>query len=119
MAAAGLENRASQGRVRRRAPRRRGRRAQLTIPAEVWKRAEELAAAAGTTTNDVLAGFAAKGMAVTERQMETARVAAARARAYEAGHPPAGKKGELPSEEELVEAAQSLRRELAADLGEA
>ena len=110
LAAAHVFERAS-GVSRRRAPKQEGRRAQLTIPASVWTRAEELARVLGTTPNDVLAVFAAKGMVVADRQLATARIAADRVAAYRAGAVDEGN-AELPPAEELEEAARALRREL-------
>lgn len=99
---------------RRRAPRRRGRRTQLTVPAKVWQRAEKLAAETGTTPNDVVVSFAVKGMDLTERQIEVARLAAKRTRAYRSGAGRPSRAPEVPAEDELVEAAGALRRDLAA-----
>ena len=96
---------------RLRAPKRDGQRAQLTIPAAVWARAEELAELIGTTPNDVLAIFASKGMQLADRQLEMARIAAERVAALGERAEP-GKYVEMPSEDELEEAAQLLRREL-------
>ena len=92
-----------------RAPRQAGHRAQMTVPEAVWNRAVELAALVGTTANDVLAVYATKGMTLTDRQIETAEVAAARVEAYAEGRPAAP--DQLPSIEELVDAATALRDE--------
>ena len=100
-------------RERMRAPRQDGHRAQLTVPAPVWERAEEIAGIIGTTPNDVLAIFAGKGMELADRQLETARVAAARVRAYTEAVEPEG--ADLPTMDELLQAAGALRLELDAE----
>jgi hypothetical protein len=97
---------------RMRAPRQGGHRAQMTIPEAVWNRAVELAELVGTTANDVLAVYATKGMKLTDRQIETAGIAAARVEALAEGAATT-LTDELPSIEELLGAATALRDESA------
>lgn len=83
----------------------------MTVATPVWARAVEIAELIGTTPNDVLAIFASKGMELADRQLATARRAAARVAAYEEGASSSAK-GEMPTAAELDEAAGLLRREL-------
>lgn len=64
-------------RQRRRAPRRVGHRAQLTVPAEMWSEITQIARAAGTTPNDALVRLA------SERLDDQRRALAIRKRADE------------------------------------
>lgn len=83
----------------------------MTIPEPVWDRAEDLAGLMGTTPNDVLALFAAKGMVLADRQLETAQIAADRVAAFRSES--AGVQDvEMPPADDLDEAAKLLRREL-------
>jgi hypothetical protein len=97
-------------RQRRRAPRRSGHRAQLTVPDDMWSEVTGIARAAGTTPNDVLVHL------VAERLADRRRTAALRRRADERWHafaetPPAIEAiGEEPlSEKELVELSEAFR----------
>lgn len=69
---------------RRRAPHRAGHRTTLTVPPEVYARAEQLARELGTTTNDALIRLAGEGAAARERQARIAALAAERAQAIDA-----------------------------------
>jgi predicted DNA-binding ribbon-helix-helix protein len=60
---------------RQRAPRRKGHRAQLTVPESMWRELTGLARAAGTTPNDVLIRLA------SERLRDRTRAVALRKRA--------------------------------------
>jgi len=62
---------------RRRAPRRTGHRAQLTVPEDMWRELTGIARAAGTTANDVLVRLA------SERLRDRRRAVALRKRADE------------------------------------
>jgi len=101
-------------RPRERAPRREGKRTQLTVPTAIWDEAVRLAAALGTTPNDVLVGFAAEGMHAVGRRLELARIAEERWRGYLEAEELTESAG-FPSEEAAVRAAQTLRRELSGD----
>ena len=62
---------------RQRAPRRTGRRVQLTVPEDMWRELAGIARAAGTTPNDVLVRVA------SERLRDHRRATALRKRADE------------------------------------
>ncbi len=98
---------------RRRAPRRQGHRAQLTVPAQAWARAQEIAAEQGTTPNDVLAQLMLRGLDLVERERSVESVAESRIRAYRARHGMTDRAGEFPTTGEAEEQAQALLRYLA------
>lgn len=100
---------------RRRAPRRQGHRAQLTVPAQAWVRAQELAAEQGTTPNDVLAQLMLRGLEVVELERSVESVAASRIHAYRARHGAVDLAGEFPTAEDAEEQAHALLRDLAGD----
>jgi hypothetical protein len=56
---------------RRRAPRRTGRRAQLTVPEHLWSEIVSIANAAGTTPNDILIRLAAERLEERRRPPAT------------------------------------------------
>jgi hypothetical protein len=100
---------------RQRAPRQEGQRAQLTVPAHAWERAQELAAEQATTPNDVLAQLVLRGLELVERERSAARIAESRVGAYRAlrgGHDDVGP---FPTTAEAEDQAQALHRDLAGD----
>lgn len=101
-------------RARKRAPKRDGHRAQLTVPKDIWREAERVAQEVGTTPNDVVIHFAAEGMRMIERQARIDHLAERRWRAYLAAGG-SGSGGEYPSREEAMRAGQALRRDMARD----
>lgn len=98
---------------RRRAPRRQGHRAQLTIPARAWTRAQELAAEQGTTPNDVLAQLVLRGLDLVERERTVELVAESRIGPYRAQRGVSDDGGEFPTADEAEEQARALHRDLA------
>ncbi len=100
------------GRVRQRAPRRTaGRRAQLTVPEEMWSEIEQLAAHAGTTPNDVLVQLAAERLSERRRRSELQARAERRWRAFRDAAPAPRASAEPLSESELVALALEMREE--------
>jgi hypothetical protein len=99
--------------VRKRAPRRQGHRAQLTVPAGAWDRAQELAAEQGTTPNDVLAQLVLRGLELVERERAIGRIADARTGAYRAQRIVMDGSAALPTVEEAEKQAYEMRRDLA------
>jgi hypothetical protein len=95
--------------VRRRAPRRTGQRAQLTVPSQVWDEVVRIADVAGTTPNDVLVRLAAERLEDRRRSIELSGRAEERWRKFlEAS--PAAEESEAPlSEHELIELSRALR----------
>lgn len=94
---------------RSRAPKRLGERAQLTIPDDLMRLAEQIAASTGTTRNDVLVRLATAGAEAYERrQVLAARVDAARRAAFRL--PGLTASGEL-SEGEMLDAVAAMRRD--------
>lgn len=98
-------------RVRRRAPRRAGRRAQLTVPEEVWREIVDIADAAGTTPNDVLVRLAAERLEDRRRSTELSRRAEERWRGFLDATPPPGAAAVPLGEQELIELGGTLRAE--------
>ena len=101
--------------ARQRAPRREGRRAQLTVPAHAWNRARELAAEQGTTPNDVLAQLVLRGLELVERERSVQSIATSRVDAYRVRRGAGADAGPLPAVEDAEEQARALRRDLAGD----
>ena len=99
--------------IRQRAPRRQGHRAQLTVPADAWDRAQQLAREQGTTPNDILAQLVLRGLDIVERERATALVAESRIGAYRRRHAAGSDDDELPTVEQAEEQALALRRDLA------
>jgi hypothetical protein len=97
--------------ARRRAPRRTGQRAQLTVPSQVWDEVVRIADAAGTTPNDVLVRLAAERLEDRRRSIELSGRADERWRKFiEAS--PTGEPSEAPlSEHELIELSGALRND--------
>lgn len=97
--------------IRRRAPRRTGRRhrAQLTVPEDMWRRLTQIAQAAGTTPNDALVRLAAERLDDRQRALELQRRADERWRAFAAGTPTRKTAAEPLTEEELVELSAAFR----------
>lgn len=94
---------------RRRAPHRSGRRTTLTVPDEVYSRAEQLARELGTTTNDALIRLAGEGAAARERSERIAELAQERRAAVERVRPVDTLP--FPSADELREAMLAGRRD--------
>lgn len=67
---------------RRRAPRRTGHRAQLTVPAGMWLELTGIARAAGTTANDVLVRLALERLRDRQRTVALRKRADQRWRAF-------------------------------------
>src|SRR5690242_17026019 len=70
--------------IRQRAPRRTGRRrrAQLTVPEDMWRQLTKIARAAGTTPNDALVRLAAERLDDRQRALDLQRRADERWRAF-------------------------------------
>lgn len=104
---------AEAGRQRRRAPRRTGRRTQLTVPDGMWLELTEIATAAGTTPNDVLVLLAGERLDDRRRAASLKRLADDRWRAFtdaDGGAPVA--EGVKPlTEEQLVELSRAFRED--------
>lgn len=105
------------GRRRQRAPKRAGHRAQLTVPEGLWTAIGQIADQLGSTRNDVLVRMASQRLAEVEGQARVRRLARERWDAFLAAERSAPQAG-MPSAEELVEAAQDLRRDLAGSSAE-
>jgi hypothetical protein len=97
---------------RRRAPHRAGHRTTLTVPPEIYARAEQLARELGTTTNDALVRLAGEGAAARERRERIAALSDERRAAVEGVR--LGGTDSFPSPEELREAMLGGRRDDAA-----
>jgi hypothetical protein len=95
--------------VRRRAPRRTGRRAQLTVPERVWSEIVGIADAAGTTPNDVLVRLAAERLEDRRRSIELGRRAEERWRAFIDAAPAPSAAATPLSEQELIKLSGTLR----------
>jgi hypothetical protein len=98
-------------RVRQRAPRRTGRRAQLTVPDQVWSEIEGIADAAGTTPNDVLVRLAAERLEDRRRSIELGRRAEKRWRGFIDAAPAPGAAVAPLSAQELIELSGTLRED--------
>ena len=96
---------------RRRAPRRTGRRAQLTVPEQVWSELVGIADAAGTTPNDVLVRLAAERLEERRRSIELSRRAEERWRGFLDATPAPGATVAPLGERELIELSGTLRAE--------
>jgi predicted DNA-binding ribbon-helix-helix protein len=100
------------GRQRRRAPRRTGRRTQLTVPDDMWLELTEIARAAGTTPNDALVLLAGERLRDRRRAAALKRVADDRWRAFTDADGGAPAEGTQPlSEEQLVELSRAFRED--------
>ena len=96
---------------RRRAPRRTGRRAQLTVPEQVWSEIVGIADAAGTTPNDVLVRLAAERLEERRRSLELSRRAEERWQGFLDAAPIPGAAAAPLGEQELIELSGTLRAE--------
>jgi hypothetical protein len=94
--------------ARRRAPKRAGHRAQLTVPEPLWAAARELAEEIGTTPNDVIVRLASQQLEAAQRRAELERIATERWHAFRQAAPEADP-AETPALEELLDAAAALR----------
>lgn len=100
------------GRVRRRAPRRTaGRRAQLTVPEDMWNAIEQIAVQAGTTPNDVLVQLAAKQLDERRRRSELQARAERRWRAFLDASPAPDGVAEPLGETELIALSRAMRED--------
>ncbi len=95
--------------ARRRAPRRTGRRAQLTVPEDMWRQLTQVAQAAGTTPNDALVRLAAERLDDRKRALALQQRADERWRAFAAEPPATDTATEPLSEKELVELSGAFR----------
>jgi hypothetical protein len=96
---------------RQRAPRRAGRRAQLTVPEQVWSEIVGIADAVGTTPNDVLVRLAAERLEDRRRSIELSRRAEERWQGFLDATQSPGAIAAPMSEQELIELAGTLRTE--------
>lgn len=96
---------------RRRAPRRTGRRAQLTVPEQVWNEIVGIADAAGTTPNDILVRLAAERLEERRRSIELNSRADERWRGFLDATPAPGRAAAPLDEQELIELSGTLRAE--------
>jgi hypothetical protein len=96
---------------RRRAPRRTGRRAQLTVPEHLWSEIVDIANAAGTTPNDILVRLAAERLEERRRSTELSRHAEERWRSFLNAAPHPGRAVTPLDERELIELSGTLRTE--------
>jgi hypothetical protein len=100
------------GRVRQRAPRRAdGRRAQLTVPEDMWSAIEQIALQAGTTPNDVLVQLAAERLRERRRRSELQARAERRWRAFRDAAPLPDVSAEPLSEAESIALSRALRED--------
>lgn len=98
-------------RGRQRAPRRTGRRAQLTVPDHLWSEIVDIADTAGTTPNDVLVRLAAERLEERRRSIELSRRAEERWQSFlDAAPTPAAAATPL-DEQELIDLSGTLRAE--------
>lgn len=95
--------------ARNRAPKRRGHRTQLTVPHAQWEEARALAAAAGTTPNDVLVRLAAFALHELRKRREVQAVAEARTAAALGAEADGGAAVEWPSQAEYRDAVLRMR----------
>jgi hypothetical protein len=96
---------------RRRAPRRTGRRAQLTVPEQVWSEVVGIADAADTTPNDVLVRLAAERLEERRRSIELSRRAEERWQGFLDAAPSPDAAAAPLDEQELIELSGMLRTE--------
>lgn len=99
--------------ARRRAPRRGGRRVQLTVPDGMWSALVEVAQAAGTTPNDALVRLASERLDERERAVRLRRRAEERWRAFVTVLPAEGAAAEPLGEDDLVELSRAFRTDAA------
>ncbi len=97
---------------RRRAPRRRGHRAQLTVPENMWNQVAGIARAAGTTPNDVLVHLVAERLEDRQRALALRQQAEERWRAFTEGPTSEQAPAEPLSEEELIELSGAFRADI-------
>ncbi len=97
--------------MRQRAPRRTGRRAQLTVPEQVWSEIVDIADAAGTTPNDVLVRLAAERLGDRRRSIELSNRAEERWRGFIDAVPAPGASIAPLGEQELIELSRTLRED--------
>jgi predicted DNA-binding ribbon-helix-helix protein len=95
--------------IRQRAPRRTGRRAQLTVPEDMWRQLTQIARAAGTTPNDALVRLASERLDDHQRTLALQQRADKRWRAFVAEAPVNETVAAPLSEEELVELSGAFR----------
>jgi hypothetical protein len=99
-------------RRRQRAPRRTGgHRAQLTVPAEIWRQVASIAHAAGTTPNDALVRLASERLRDHQRAVLLQRRADERWRAFAELDAATTVPADLLSEEDLLELSRSFRED--------
>lgn len=96
---------------RRRAPRRTGHRAQLTVPEQVWAEIVGIADAVGTTPNDILVRLAAERLEERRRSIELSRRAEERWRGFLDAIPAPDASAAPLGEQELIELSGTLRAE--------
>ena len=99
---------------RRRAPRRTGHRAQLTVPEGMWRELTGIAQAAGTTANDVLMRLASERLRDRRRAVALRKRADQRWRAFADASSvgsPMGLTAEPLSADELVKLSQAFRED--------
>ena len=99
---------------RRRAPRRTGHRAQLTVPEDMWRELTGIARAAGTTANDVLVRLASERLRDRRRAVALRKRADERWRAFADASSTGssnGAKAKPLTAEELVKLSQASREE--------
>jgi hypothetical protein len=99
-------------RQRRRAPRRGGRRAQLTVPDDMWDQVAGIARAAGTTPNDVLVHLVAERLEDRGRSLALRRRADERWRAFAETNATAQTPADPLSEEELIGLSGAFRADV-------
>jgi predicted DNA-binding ribbon-helix-helix protein len=99
---------------RRRAPRRTGHRAQLTVPEDMWRELTGIARAAGTTANDVLVRLASERLRDRRRAVALRKRADQRWRAFADASSVGSENGATAkplSAKELVELSQAFRED--------
>ncbi len=100
--------------ARQRAPRRRGHRAQLTVPESMWREITGIAQEAGTTPNDVLIRLAFERLGDRQRALALRKRADERWRAFADAGPTgldANATAEPLSGQELVRLSQAFRED--------
>jgi len=99
---------------RQRAPRRKGHRAQLTVPESMWSELTGLARAAGTTPDDVLIRLASERLRDRRRAVALRKRADQRWQAFadaSSASSDADMVAEPLSGDELVEFSQAFRED--------
>lgn len=99
-------------RRRQRAPRRTGgHRAQLTVPADMWRELTRFAQVLGTTPNDALVRLASERLHDHQRALALQRRADERWRAFAEADSVTTHTAEPLSEEELIELSKAFRED--------